>query len=199
MLTQRLGQLITIHERHVHIGNHQIKIQRIPQFKGLFAIVGGGDFGPQRLQLFAKNGLVDGVVFCHQNAQADTYRGQCVFKPFSGSGPLKNQGKAATDCPNVIAVDLQDLGTVAVFIRRSPADDHPLTVRHGARCLGCDLQKGEGRVVHGFLCGGQGVGSPAIEPVDQALLQLLERRQHANRHALDVDIAAVRQLSRDDR
>ncbi|MNN50942.1 hypothetical protein D3C81_1655520 [compost metagenome] len=67
MSAQRLGQFITVHDRHIDVGEHQVEDFGLPQVQSLLAI--GHDYGTatQCLKLLFKDGLVDRVVFGHKD------------------------------------------------------------------------------------------------------------------------------------
>ena len=69
LLAQRFGQLVAVHEWHIHIGQHQVVTPGQPLRQGLFAIRRHHHRATQRFELFLDHRRVDHIVFGHQYAQ----------------------------------------------------------------------------------------------------------------------------------
>lgn len=77
LLAYSLGESVTIHDRHVDVGQQQIKRPGAHCAKGLFTIRGDDHRAAQCFQLFLDDCRVDHVVFGHQHLQIQ-WAGLCL-------------------------------------------------------------------------------------------------------------------------
>ncbi|MNH11859.1 hypothetical protein D3C79_713860 [compost metagenome] len=119
MLAQGAGQFIAVHDGHVDVSQHQVKDLGLPQVQRLFTIAGHHRGAAQGLELLLDDGLVDRVVFGHQDAQLQVvgrlFRGLLLSQRLA----LPGQGDRRGDCAHAVQVDVPALR--AVFRRVAPA------------------------------------------------------------------------------
>ncbi|MNX86226.1 hypothetical protein D3C86_1181000 [compost metagenome] len=69
MLANGTGQLVTVHDRHVAIGDHQIKRLVFPCRQPLLPIGRDGKSMSKKLQLLAREQTIGRVIVDYQNIQ----------------------------------------------------------------------------------------------------------------------------------